>query len=567
MHHDHRSSYGPPDRQFRARELALRLMPLLPRLVLSVASFLIAATVFNVLVLDDMSASVGKLAGDEAGYYFGVARNAVLGYGVSFDRVDATNGLNPLFTLLLVATYWAFLPAGVPVESCYRIGVGITFLALIAAAWLFAKVFEVLLEEKTSEEDSPETIRILGRSALFMFLGVYAFKQVHGVDYLPAILTLLAYVWHILRHGAPAPEWRSSVVSGALLGLTVLARADSLCFVGSTYVVLALMTGGARASWKPLLTALAATTAIVLPYFLAGELGFGSWLPVSALLVTSFPAVDISTSLAVLAKKLSLFDQLSFSISFILSLYFIVQASVYPASRARFPADRPATVLLILSAYVAARVVWMALFTRVDALSGYLAGSSSYNAFAIAYLWMDRRGARHLPRWTQWVSASMVTVGLLGLVVGTLMWRRSVEVNVSEASPLAFAKVVRHCTFPSDLIYGEGFGMAGFLSDRRWMDGKGVVGTMEHFRLLTRGERHELHQYLDRQGVTHIVTADWNDAALGSIVYQQRLGDRRDQVVYLVRLTPGWVGEKESPHDTNLRNRKTRLRTVMVQNK
>src|SRR6478672_3150234 len=54
--------------------------------------------------------SLNTFIGDDAGYYFAIARNACLGFGISFDRLHATNGFNPLETLVLLAVDRVFVP-------------------------------------------------------------------------------------------------------------------------------------------------------------------------------------------------------------------------------------------------------------------------------------------------------------------------------------------------------------------------------------------------------------------------------------------------------------------------
>ena len=62
-----------------------------------------------------------------------LSRNAVLGYGYSFDRLHPTNGFNPLTTWILIPAY-QLLPRTLPLLACYRIGVLVGFMAEIGRA-------------------------------------------------------------------------------------------------------------------------------------------------------------------------------------------------------------------------------------------------------------------------------------------------------------------------------------------------------------------------------------------------------------------------------------------------
>ena len=43
---------------------------------------------------------------DDAFYYFEIARNSAQGFGLTFDRINLTNGFHPLWLGICIPVYW-----------------------------------------------------------------------------------------------------------------------------------------------------------------------------------------------------------------------------------------------------------------------------------------------------------------------------------------------------------------------------------------------------------------------------------------------------------------------------
>ena len=80
-------------------------------------------------------AGILTLTVDDSWYYLTIARNASQGYGLTFDRVNPTDGFHPLWLMTLTGVQW--LTGPVSVELLMRLV--LTFqlgLLLMAFVWL-----------------------------------------------------------------------------------------------------------------------------------------------------------------------------------------------------------------------------------------------------------------------------------------------------------------------------------------------------------------------------------------------------------------------------------------------
>ncbi|HYM81474.1 MAG TPA: hypothetical protein VEY91_08685, partial [Candidatus Limnocylindria bacterium] len=79
-------------------------------------------------------------------------------------------------------------------------------------------------------------------------------------------------------------------------------------------------------------------------------------------------------------------------------------------------------------------------------------------------------------------------------------WRRMAAGEAVDDATLG--REIRAATGPNDVLYGGAFGIAGLFADRAWINGDGVINTLEYQEALR--DRH-LREYLDQRKVTHVV--------------------------------------------------------------
>lgn len=178
---------------------------------------------------------------DDAFYYLTIARNIVAGLGSTFDGLSPTNGYHPIWLGILVP-----LAALAPSDD-WLIGAvyGLNSVLWISAVALLAAIGQQLRCGRHMVFALP----------LFIWYGATWGGRGHhlfftGLEIGLTIVLLLAIVWQALAinlFDGPVRRHRSALV-GALLGLLVLTRLDTV-FVAAVFVGLsALNAGGSKRS-------------------------------------------------------------------------------------------------------------------------------------------------------------------------------------------------------------------------------------------------------------------------------------------------------------------------------
>lgn len=175
--------------------------------------------------------------GDDAYYFFTVARNIAQGKGITVDGVHWTTGFQPLWAAICAL---AFVAGD-------RAAIGLLYI-LSFALWLFGVWF--LLRFVRSAHDSklsPLSAAVI--AAIFMCEGQFAQHYFNGMETgltITVALGLLLAFQHHLR-GGDASDQRL-VGLGVLMGVTMLARNDSAFLCGA----LLLATLAVRPTARPL---------------------------------------------------------------------------------------------------------------------------------------------------------------------------------------------------------------------------------------------------------------------------------------------------------------------------
>jgi hypothetical protein len=459
--------------------------------------------------------SIGTLAGDDAGYYLGIARNHALGYGYSFDRLHATNGFNPLFPWMLIAVF-RLLPASLPLAACYHVAVLIGYAAMVVALVPFLMMLGASLDVRVFSGGLRHLA--LGAGAAFFALFI-ATKGYYGMD-APLVLALgLLYTWRVHRRGPLAAGAGAAAIDGLLLGLAFLARVDTLPLLAAAFAVMAFEWAASRRGGRGLAARLAVTSLVCLPYVLWSTARFGTWLPVSARLKSSFPMVNLGGSLHVLRyTSLHPADQASFLVAWMLAAGtgVVFARHVASARRARTPLDPRLAALGLLALYLIGRLTYMVLFSRGDVQGSYAILAHPFNVFVLASatgaLAARAQGAAggagsRLP------AASALGLALLSLLLFASKvhstpapWSRSAGRDIPDEVQLG--REIHDLTRPGDVLYGGTFGMLGFFTDRAWINLDGVVNTYAYQRVFIEpGPRGQggLVDYLRANHVSHVV--------------------------------------------------------------
>jgi len=466
-----------------------------------------------ILALAPPGRSIGTFAGDDAGYYLGIARNHALGYGYSFDRLHATNGFNPLLPWMLIGVF-RLLPARLPLEACYHVSVLIGFVAVLVGLVPYLRMLAAALDPRAFAGGSRHLA--LGAGAAFYSLFI-ATKGYYGMD-APLVLALgLLYAWRVHRHGPLAPGFAAAAIDGALLGLAFLARVDTLPLIAAAFAVMALEAAASRRGAGALAARLAVVALVCLPYVAWSTARFGTWLPVSARLKSSFPVVHLSESLRVLRfTSLHVVDQGSFVVAFLLAIGTAVAFGRHAIGslRARTPLEPRRAALGLLALYLIGRFTFMLLFSRGDVQGSYaiLAHVFSVLVLAEAASALALRAAGAGRAASPIPAAMALGLALLSLVLfaGKVRatagpWSRA----AGAPDEVSLGREIHALTGPGDVLYGGTFGLLGYFSDRAWINLDGVVNTYAYQRVFIEpGSRGEggLADYLEANHVSHVVT-------------------------------------------------------------
>lgn len=452
--------------------------------------------------------SIGTLVGDDAGYYFAIARNATLGYGFSFDRIHSTNGFNPLFPWLLIPLYH-LLPSGLPLVACYRVGVLVDLLA-VAGAWsLFLRMLAWRLEQ---DGWAPHLRRLALASASAFFVLFIGTKSYYGMDAPLVLLLGIAYLARVQRVG-PLAAGPTAVIDGLVLGLLFLARVDTLPLIAAALAVMAIQVVATRRGLGGLVTRLAVAAVVCAPYLVWSVYYFGTWMPVSARIKSSFPLVDPGRSLAMIRHtSLGIHDQAAFLIAW-LAAWGVLAAyapRVVAAFRTRTAMPHATSALVLFALYIAGRLTFMLLFSRADVQGSYAILAHAFNVLVVATLvgaWM-RRQPIPAHAWRGAALASLLLAGVaLGLFAGKVAAARE-RARTAAALGLrdqpTFGAEVHDHTRDGDVLFGESFGLLGFFADRPFINGDGVVNTYAYQRMFLAPEG-ALARYFRENRVTHVV--------------------------------------------------------------
>jgi hypothetical protein len=450
------------------------------------------------------------LAADDAGYYFHIARNALLGHGFSFDRLALTNGFNPLFPSLLIPLYRLF---GDPpaVLVAYRLGVGMSVAAMVVAGVTFVRWIRDALP---ADAWTPARRRLAAATVAVVWAFFMMPKAYYGLDAPLVLMFGLLWLRRVQRHGLLGPGVRAAVIDGILLAALFLSRVDTLPLLVAAFGLMALAAPGRAGAWRAIAWRAAAVAACVAPFVAWALTHFGTWVPISARLKTSFPRLDPAASLAVIrGAQLNAVDLTAFALAWVIAVAIALRMlpRVFGRERHAVLDDGARATTWVLASYLAMRLTYLALFSRLDVQGSYAILAHMFLAWCAfaALTALLRRAGDEAARGRIAGVACAVAVAIATLLLAgktATLQRRWAAITPGGAGDMpAFAAAIHDATRPDDVLYGGAFGLLGFFSDRAWINGDGVANDHD-YQLALRDD--DLAGYLAARGVTHIAYLD-----------------------------------------------------------
>lgn len=233
--------------------------------------------------------------GDDAYYYFTIARNVAAGLGITVDGVHWTSGFQPLWLLPSAVAFLAHSD---------RAALAIMYVFSVAL-WLSSAMLFVMFLRRAVRPLGPVEVALL--AALFLCERQLNIQYVNGMDtglYCTLVLLLLLGFQSYFASSSPSFDGRGAVRLGFLSGLLLLARNDGVFLCGALGL-LVLFASGRPHRLREMLTAGAVAVILVVPW-----LAYCQWVA-----GVPMPQSGVATSAATRPVSMSEFAWTHFAVS------------------------------------------------------------------------------------------------------------------------------------------------------------------------------------------------------------------------------------------------------------
>lgn len=211
---------------------------------------------------------------DDSYFYLVIARNLALHRGLTFSQLYPTNGVHPAWQAVVGCYAWVISIFDVQLLNSPRTYVPLPLVFLVWASANFIRVFKRLNLESS--------VPVLLMAGCLSVLGVL-FSEAH-LSYFA--LSCLARV----SNDGDEESWRHAAKLGLAAAFVFLARLDSVFLLPPLYVWYLKRTG----SWRKVSLASLAFAILALPYLGYNYFVFGSIIPISGWLKSTFPVVHVA---------------------------------------------------------------------------------------------------------------------------------------------------------------------------------------------------------------------------------------------------------------------------------
>jgi hypothetical protein len=218
---------------------------------------------------------------DDASYYMTIARNIASGTGVTFDGIHKTNGFHPLWLVMLVPLFLLHEPP----ETMIRLVALLQMILLSLAYVVFLRAQLRLFPTRTAALST------------VLFVPLVFMPSINGMETAVLVLALVVLYGYGAYISQSKLDWRRAALLGVIIGFVVLARVDMIVLplVLTGFGIRYALVGENRSRTVLLLAACGlATLGVVAPYLLFSYREFGTTIPISASLKSSFPHIALS---------------------------------------------------------------------------------------------------------------------------------------------------------------------------------------------------------------------------------------------------------------------------------
>jgi hypothetical protein len=456
------------------------------RTALAISAIVLAYAVYSCArfaLQDDVRHLLGRIV-DDASYYMTAARNLAAGRGLTFDGIHPTNGFHPLWLLMLAPV---FLLHGPP-EIMIRLVALLQTILLSLAYVVFWRTQSKLFSSRTA--------------ALTGILFVYFvfLPCINGMESALLVLLIAILYDYGLHLAETPPNWQRAALLGFILGCVILARLDmifiALCLFGWFSTRFLPIESRSRAVAAVLVCSVAAA-ALIGPYLAFNYLKFGSVMPISGALKSSFPHIALGTNTLPRIAAVGRANLVSAVLAIGWSLWTVIRTFRNRSADPEFYA----TATTIFAWAITTHFLYTMIFMKEDTFGWYFV---IYPLFGIVFVTgsLDRALNSSLIRTRPELYPATAVLLIVAVMVRDQM-RDPYPQNGGWHTPVYNAAVwAREHTPPEAIFAMSDCGHFGFFSLRRVINLDGLVNDRDFQSTLA---EHRLNQYLRQNEVDFLV--------------------------------------------------------------
>lgn len=430
---------------------------------------------------------------DDASYYLKIGMNYSEGYGTTFDKINLTNGFQPL---------WQYIVTGISsvmktsTENLLRSVLFVQLIIISLSAIIFFKTVSGFFGNKAA----------LGCSIVFL-LFVYSLC-INGMESALMVILLLILIKYISQTDyLYCFNLKNDILISALSGLLILSRLDMVMFAFALLIYLTVNGLTAEDAKKMYFNKAAVlmiiVSVVILPYLINNFIMFGNFFPVSGFLKTGITDIPLSDKLTELfAYRETYFAMTSF-------LYIVFYAAKVKNTEKNF-FKKYSDVMLIFSISCILLYVFLILFVDWVIFYWY------FIPFAVFFSFVSVIPLYYLSESKKLFAGNIVYFSFLIIIL--FYWGSKIIINYNQPGDtlqnnwnLESYKATlwaKSNTNPDDIFAMKDAGHFGFFSERRVINLDGLVNNFDYQEVL---KEKKLNDYLKLNKVKYIVQhALWN---------------------------------------------------------
>jgi hypothetical protein len=419
-----------------------------------------------------------KFSHDDTYFYLKIANNIAIGLGSTFDGINKTNGYHPLW-LIIVAGLYFVIHQFINPEPEFLLR-ATSFLQLIMAgaiSLILYKIYKILY----GEHNFIQKIVLL-----LMICFIFVFTHDWGLESNLACLILAAIVYVKTLEIFNNQNYLKLKI--LLLILLLLARIDYPYTIIPLIILVDYFTANDKFRLKNLIIISITISFVLVLYCLYNYLNYGSIFTISSVTISRYPKITPIENITVLLHPEYF---LNYGVKIILFMFVI---AIYPFIRKRYWAEQLQVKYNLF--------IWGLCFGSFLLVISYLVFAAGIRewyltvpAFCSALLFV-----RYLDSFKRLVKFLIILFIILG---SGYFYIARIE-NSVYGNAYDYSQQIKH-SLPenSRILMGNKSGLVAFFSDRKFINGDGLVNSFEYFNMLKAGR---ISEYIKKYDIEYYCT-------------------------------------------------------------